>query len=142
MSQYCGNCRHRAGGCSFSPDPENPILENLDQPCVFIKTEGRSRWEPKIDFHGRLVVPLLTDPRPRDGRIMSPTPDHSNPLSLVVSKNEEDGIWQQFLTDGSRCFHVETKEYIGELSDFQPKPPDPKEVDRVIKEFREKYNIK
>ena len=132
MRDRCGSCRNKGGskGCKFSPNPEKPMMPNNDQICVFIRKEGKSRWEPKPNPHGKIISPMEeSQPYPEGaGEIRAPAPIHTGELSLVVWES------RRFLVDKEgNCFsNCEKRKPLGHISELQEKEPNKEEVKQGI----------
>jgi len=106
---------------------------------VFIKSDGKSRWEADPDRleregRGKLVVGYETDPAPRVGEYRMPTPEPDGKYSYV--SREGLGL---FAVDGDgNMYNGETLEPLGtHISSLDPKVYTDEEMSASIKEMQE-----
>ena len=144
MRDRCGSCIFRGDpevghGCTHSPGgAENPMMPNRDELCPFIRSEGKSRWQEKPNPHGKLIVGYETSRAPRDGMIRMPTPSHDDPMSYVI-RGDTVRFW---LDSQGNCWADQEKtEFVGCIGDFEEEVPSREEIDRVLAEFRKRFNL-
>ena len=139
MEPTCGRCKYRTvknGGCKFSGD--EPIVPNLSEKCVFIKSEGRSRFEldEKFEKYGKLIKGYTVDHSPGIAEIRSDPPEPTG--YSVICRVNDAGDYVTLKEKNGKLYSADAEmRFVGEMAEVFPPGPSEEEMDRVIKEVRE-----
>ena len=156
MNEFCKDCKHWAkkqfdqrwegdrfisGGSACGFSGEKPIMPNPSEPCVFLESEGKSRFESKPpNIFGKLIeFPQKTEPYPESAFLKPKLPGK---LYAESRGEHEDGTPYKYLVDKRGNYYSVCKErkFLGKKEDVFPEPLSSKEmsaeIDRVHKKLK------